>query len=244
MKKFLVLPALLIQVVIAFAQNIRPLNELINNTNSGWNIVQSLIDHAKNKIVILSADTIKAKNALYQIQITTRSPMGAIIYKTGGILVDDGWIRILGSGSKKLRSITSWNNERSIVAAVEHAPSILVADDIIGGFFAINGGSLGADVGKIYYLSPDNLNLEPLNLTYTDFLKFCFNGDLDKFYQGLRWNNWRTEVLSLSGDQCFNFYPYLWSTEGKDISKNNRTIIPVAEMFSFEMTSRKEQGNK
>ena len=37
------------------------------------------------------------------MQMPTSSPMGAVIYETGGILIHYGWLRILGSGSFKLR---------------------------------------------------------------------------------------------------------------------------------------------
>ena len=31
------------------------------------------------------------------MQMPTSSPMGAVIYETGGILIHHGWLRILGS---------------------------------------------------------------------------------------------------------------------------------------------------
>jgi len=74
----------------------RQVEELINKTDPGWIFVDEWIKSAKNKVEILSVDTTKAKDALYKTQVTTRSPMGAIIYMTGGLLIDDGWIRILG----------------------------------------------------------------------------------------------------------------------------------------------------
>jgi len=42
--------------------------------------------------------------------------------------------------------------------------SCLIGDDSAGGFFAINGGALGNDPGKVYYLSPDNLKWEPMEM--------------------------------------------------------------------------------
>ena len=39
--------------------------------------------------------------------------------------------------------------------------------------------------GKVYYFSPDNLEYEPLDLTYTDILNFCFNYNLDDFMKGI-----------------------------------------------------------
>jgi hypothetical protein len=72
---------------------------------------------------------------------------------------------------------------------------------------SINGGVFGGDAGKIYYLSTDNLERKSLDLTYTEFVNFCFNGDLANFYKDLRWNNWKDEVAKLDGNMAFNFFP-------------------------------------
>jgi hypothetical protein len=80
----------------------RSLDELINKTEPGWTLVKQWVDSAKNKIEILPVDTEKAKDALYKTQVTTRSPMGPIVYMTGGLIINNGWIRILGSGNSKL----------------------------------------------------------------------------------------------------------------------------------------------
>ena len=93
--------------------------------------------------------------------------MGAIAYETGGILIDHGWLRVLGSGHQKLpRSIVEWNLNRS-------SGYLLVADDAVGGFFSINGGALGSDQGLMYYWAPDTLEWESLAL------------DTQTFYAGL-----------------------------------------------------------
>lgn len=101
--------------LIAAAQNkMRSVDDLINKTDPGWTLVQAWIKSAKNKVEILVVDTVKAKDALYKTQVTTRSPMGAIVYMTGGLLIDDGWIRILGSGNTKLsRTLPDWNKGKS-----------------------------------------------------------------------------------------------------------------------------------
>lgn len=221
----------------------RTLEELINYTDPGWPFVQQMIDSAKNKIEVLPCDTTRAKLALYQTQVTSRSPMGAIIFSTGGILVDGGWVRIVGSGSKKLnRSLPEWNKGKSFKNFGDVPGYYLIADDAIGGFFALNNGFLGKAMGKVFYLSADRLVWEPLNMTYTDFLYFCFSDNLNNFYDNLRWINWRKEVAKLKGDKVFNFYPYLWTKEGKNINQNKRKIIPVEEQFQFNMQSRQQLG--
>ncbi|MEZ0130552.1 DUF2625 domain-containing protein [Flavobacterium sp. LBUM151] len=217
--------------------------ELIDKADPGWPIVENWIKSAKNKVEVLPADALKAKEALYKTQVTTRSPMGAIVYMTGGILVDDGWIRILGSGNSKFnRTLPDWNKGKSFNEFGEMPPFFLIADDAIGGFYFLNGGGLGTDTGKIYYLSPDSLEFEQLDVTYSEFLEFCFNNDLNKFYEGSRWKGWREEVSKLKGDEVFNFYPFLWTAEGSDINKNSRKIIPVQEQYSLNLDLRKQLG--
>ncbi len=244
-KRFLA-PIFLLLTLTGFAQNnMRKLEDLINTKDSGWPFVQQMIDSAANHLEILPADSSKANDALLKTQVTTRLPMGAIIYQTGGILVDHGWIRILGSGSRTInRSLPDWNKGKSIQEFGQTPPYLLIADDAVGGFFAINGGAFGKDLGKTYYLSPDRLLWEPLDLTYTDFLYFCFNNDLNEFYQNLKWINWEKDVAKLEGNKVFNFSPVLWSKEGKDINKNSRKKIPVGEQFQFNMESRKRLGIK
>jgi hypothetical protein len=228
----------------SFAQNaMRPVDELINKTDPGWTLVKDWIQSAKNKVEILEVDTVKAKDALYKTQVTTRSPMGAVVYMTGGLLIDDGWIRILGSGSTKLsRTLPGWNKGKTFKDFGDAPSYLLIADDAIGGFYLLNGGGLGNDLGKVYYFSPDNLQYEPLDLTYSDFLQFCFNSDLDKFYKGSRWKKWREEVSKLDGDKVFNFYPFLWTKEGKNINKNSRKAISVEEQFNLNLEFRKQLG--
>jgi hypothetical protein len=64
---------------------------------------------------VLPADPKKGEQALLAIQVTTRSPMGAIAYGSGGLLVDHGWIRVLGGGHARLpRDIGSWNFPKNV----------------------------------------------------------------------------------------------------------------------------------
>ncbi len=228
----------------SLAQNkMSSLEELVNKTDPGWALVSQWIDSAKNKVEILPADTTKAKEALVKLQVTTRSPMGAIVYMTGGLLVDRGWIRILGSGSSKLgRSLPDWNTGKTLIDSVETSGFLLIADDAIGGFFILNGGIFSDDIGKVFYFSPDHLEFEALDLTYSEFLLFCFNNDLDMFYEGYRWKNWEQEVAGLDGDKVYNFYPPLWTKEGKDLNKTSRKAIPVDEQFRVNIHFRKQLG--
>ena len=159
--------------------------------------------------------------------------MGAVVYETGGILIDDGWLRILGSGSAKLpRGLGSWNLSRTQSEPAGPAPYYLFADDVAGGYFAINGGGLNGKVGNVFYLPPDTLEWEDCGKGYGDFLNWALNGDLQLFYENLRWKNWHEEIRDLNGDSVYTFFPFLWTEEGSDINQVSRKRIPIAEHYA------------
>lgn len=228
--------------VTIFAQyKMRPVDALINRTDPGWMVVKEWIDSAKNKVEVLPVDTLKAKNALYKTQVTTRSIMGAIVFSTGGILIDDGWIRILGSGSSKMqRALPDWNKGKTFMEFGDRPAFFLVADDAAGGYFAINYGNFGTDLDSIYYLSPDDLAWQSLGMNYEDFIWFCFTGDLKRFYSGIRWTTWQKDIQTLKADEVFQIYPPLWSKEGKDIEKDIKNPVPAEENYSYTIQLRKQ----
>jgi hypothetical protein len=86
-------------------------------------------------------------------------------------------------------------------------------------FFALNRGALGNDGVKVYYLAPSTLVWQPLNLTYKDFLGFCFEGDIEEFYKPYMGKNWKFEIQNLPTDKCYNYSPPLWAKEGKNFQK-------------------------
>jgi hypothetical protein len=79
----------------------RELRELVNQDEPAWPLVQKWISEATNPVEVLPTGPVRSE-ALLATQVTTRSPMGAIIYETGGLLVDHGWVRVLGSGHPRL----------------------------------------------------------------------------------------------------------------------------------------------
>lgn len=173
--------------------------------------------------------------SLLAAQVTTRSPMGAIAYHCAGILIDHGWLRILGAGGHEdfSRSLPGWNHERS-------ERFYLVADDAIGGFFAMNGGAFGtADPGKLFYFAPDKLDWEALGLGYSDFLPWALSGRMAKFYESERWPGWEAETLGLSADQAINIYPPLFS-KGPAVEQRSWRVVPVAEQWGMQMDFRRQ----
>jgi hypothetical protein len=215
----------------------KPLSELINRQEPAWEFVSQWIREAKNKVEVLPRQQAQADSSLLAAQVTTRSPMGAIIYETGGLLIDGGWLRVLGSGSLQLnRTLMGWNQGKL-------TGMLLVADDVLGGFYALNGGAFGTEtVGQIFYFAPDSLEWEPTGKTYSEFLQFCFSGDLKAYYRDMRWPGWEKEIIQLSGTQGLACYPFLFTREGKDIRRSRRAPVPVQELWDFGQDMQRQLG--
>ncbi|WP_323842382.1 MULTISPECIES: DUF2625 domain-containing protein [unclassified Moraxella] len=211
----------------------KTLQELINLDEPAWELIQEWLNNANKPYEIIPKNQEQAEQELLANQVTTRSSMGAIIYETGGMLIDNGWLRILGSGGKKLnRTLSGWNKGKSFENIGDVPSFLLIADDVLGGYFAINGGGLGDNLGMIYYFDPDLLAWEDLNITYSHFIEWALTGDLEQFYQGFRWQNWQDEAKQLDGNQVFSFFPFLSTQEGKEIDKVSRKVISIQEYYS------------
>jgi hypothetical protein len=188
-------------------------------------MLQQWISHATNEIELLACDQTAGEQALLALQVTTRSPMGALAYSTGGLLVDGGWMRVLGAGCARLpRSIAGWNGRLP--------GAMLVGDDAIGGFFAVNGGALNGASGHVHYFAPDTLAWESMNIGYSDWLRWICAGDVATYYAKSKWTSWRDEVANLSGDSAFSFYPPLF-TKADSIDDRSRRVVPLAELWNF-----------
>ncbi|MBO0859659.1 MAG: DUF2625 family protein [Chloracidobacterium sp.] len=167
-------------------------------------------------------------SGMLAVQVTTHSTLSALAYDTGGLLIDAGWLRLLGSGQPRLtRTLSEWNAGRA-------TDYYLVGDDAAGGFFAINGGALGSELGVVYYWAPDSLEWECLDLGFTDFVNAFLTNRIAKFYEGLRWSTWRDDIKNLSSDRRFAFYPFLWTKEGSPENSHRKTVS-VSEAFDTKV---------
>lgn len=194
----------------------RSLEELIDLADPSFPLIEEWVDDASSDVTLLPVDRAAAEETLLALQVTTRSAMGGLAFHTGGILVDGGWLRVLGGGSPQLpRSLASWNQ---IGAPQVRMPgAMLVGDDVLGGFFAVDGGAFGNRDGKVWYLSPDTAEWECLDLGHTDWVHWALTGDIDEFYEPLRWDGWEKEVAALAPD-------HVVSAQGP---------MPVEDMFAL-----------
>ena len=205
----------------------KQLDQLIALQDPALPLVQALLDQAQRPFELLAPGDARAR-VLLDLQVTTRSTLGAIAYETGGLLIDHGWLRVLGGGHPRLnRNLADWSKGRA-------EGYLLVADDVAGGFFAINGGGLGQDPGALYYWAPDTLMWEALEIGYSDFLGWALSDQLSAFYEDLRWPTWREDLQSASADQCFSFFPFLWTREGS-VQGSSRKVVDIAQQYAMNV---------
>lgn len=211
----------------------KDLSELLNKDDPAWPEVAEMIKTSENPVEVLEPD-IGARDAnLIKMQVSTRSVLGAIAYETGGLLIDHGWLRILGSGHRKLpRSFSEWNDRW--FEAEKNRPYCLVADDVIGGFWSMNIGGLGETMGELFYFAPDSLEWEATEIQYSQFIAWSMTAKLEQFYENFRWPGWQEEVQAVAGDQAFSIYPFLWAM-GPPIGERSRKAVPITEVFQLNV---------
>ncbi|TQF13555.1 DUF2625 family protein [Myxococcus llanfairpwllgwyngyllgogerychwyrndrobwllllantysiliogogogochensis] len=214
----------------------RTLQELLDATSPAWPLVQEWLASASSPVEVLPRDEVAAGEVLQQLQVTTRSTLGAVAYETGGLLVDQGWLRVLGSGGVRMRgSLANWNALGVHLAVAPTQGMLLVAHDVLGGHFALDGGALGEGRGGAFYFAPDSLKWEDLGRGYSDLLAFFLGGDLSEFYGAYRWSGWSEDVSRLSPDEGFSLHPPLWTAEGKDPALVSRRAVPMTELLNVQL---------
>ena len=99
------------------------------------------------------------------------------------------------------------------------------------------------DLGSLYYFAPDNLEWEPLHISYSDFVYWAFTGDLDEFYGEQRWSGWEQEIKAVSGDESVSFYPFLWA-EHKDFNDRMREVVNVEQLWISQHVDRGDRRDE
>ncbi|MFB7611831.1 DUF2625 domain-containing protein [Streptomyces gardneri] len=223
----------------------RELSELIEVEDPAWPVLGEELRGAAVPVDVLDADPGRGAAALVQTQVTVRSFLGAFLLRTGGAFVDDGWLRVYGSpaadNSRRLPSLARVNNYPPVTVPDWRPQSgLIVAHDILGGAFVVQGGpaeqvGLPGQPGEVIYFAPDSLRWEALGSGYGAWLSWMLAGGTEEFYENLRWPGWRDEVRDLDADRGLTLYPPLWSAEAhQDLGATSRRVVAMAELLDLE----------
>jgi hypothetical protein len=225
----------------------KSLSELVQVDDPAWPELQRLISNCPQPVQVLEPDIHRRERALLNIQNSLASTLGAVIWHTGGVLVDHGWLRILGSGCHKLqRDVFHWATHLGWWTAQDLPPGApVVADDVLGGLFALNWGQIDPDTGinEVFYFAPDTLGWECLHTGYSAFFSSMLSGGTVEFYKGLRWDGWEIEVSRLTPDQGVSAWPPPWTKEGKDLSLVSRRPVLLREIVGMQFDFARQLQN-
>ncbi|MFJ2008639.1 DUF2625 domain-containing protein [Streptomyces chartreusis] len=222
----------------------RGIDELVNVDDPAWPELQGVLRASSVPVQVLPADINEGRRCLLQMQVTGRSVLGALALHTGGLLVDNGWLRVFGGGcgsvaDGRLLSLAQVNRfPTDFDPGWRPATGLVVGHDIVGGVFALNGGDPAAAgrpgaPGQMTYFAPDALEWEAMEMGHSGWVSWLLSGRLETFYDGMRWPGWREEAAALAFEQGLSVYPFLWSKEAHaDLGATSRRPAPMREVLA------------
>lgn len=194
--------------------------------NSIWKEIINIANQANRKIIFLKADIIDRKEECESLGIPSKTVLYSVVSNSNGIIIDN-WIRIWGQDSSLNNGLFYYNSKfKDYISGM-----ILVACDVVGGLFAINITRFN-DNNLIWYFAPDTLDWECLNMKYNEFLAWTFQGNIDEFYETMRWKNWEEDVKGLDINKAILVYPFLWAKEC-DIENSTKKLVAIDEIISM-----------
>jgi hypothetical protein len=225
-------------------ERVRLFENLTATQEPAWPELRRLVGGASVTAETLAPDEPTSRRTLEQLQVTTASFLGAVVVHTGGLVIDHGWLRVYGSpppgGPGSMPGLASVNGfPPAPDAAWIQAHGLVVAHDVLGGTYVLNGNDPAAvarpgNPGEMIHLAPDTLQWEPLGAGYAAWLMWALDGGLADLTDGLRWEGWQAETRGLSGDRGLNVYPPLWSREAhEDLGATSRADVPMAELVEL-----------
>lgn len=212
---------------------VRSVAELVEVEDPAWPSVREMLAVAAVPVTVLPVDPVYAREVLFRLQVTAYSTLGALALHTGGVVVDRGWLRILGGGHAGLPDLAAVNG---VGEPGGGRGFLTVGVDVLGGQFAVNGGTLPGKLGEVCFFGADTLRWEPIGGGHSAFIGWAVGGGLADFYAGVRWPGWAEEVECLSADTGLSIHPPLWSAEGRaDIAATSRRSCPIAELTALHL---------
>jgi hypothetical protein len=221
----------------------RELNELIEVEDPAWPELQTMFEACPIPLTVFAPDPRESTRGLLQLQVTARSMLGGLTLNSGGLLVDDGWVRVYGGGPGAahggLPSLAQVNGfPETFDAGWPAGAGLVVAHDVLGGVFAVNGvDPAGAgrpgEPGQMTYFAPDTLEWEALGIGHSAWLAWLLSERVEGFYSALRWAGWRAEAAAAGLSQGISVFPFLWSKQAEDLAATTRRPVPMSEVLGM-----------
>lgn len=209
----------------------RTLDELLATEDPAWPAVRRMALTSPERVEVLPVPRATGEQVLHRLQVGADSALGAMALGCGGMLLDHGWLRLLGGGSEHLADLASGTGLRGHVVVGE--AGLVVAHDVLGGRYAL-GRPEASNPGDLAYWAPDSLAWDPLEMGYSAFLSWVLEVGTGPFYRDWRWPAWETEVDELAPDEGLLLDPPPWTPQGRDVAATARRRVPLAELVTHQ----------
>lgn len=187
--------------------------------DSLWPKVRRLAEASGARILPIDHTTV--------VSVLPDAALSEVVARSGGLLIDGGWLRVLGSGSADLIDIAAANQ-----GALGVEPyGVLVGYDVLGGQFSLAAESTRMKP-TIHYYQPDEVRWLDLMIGYAEWLMLMLDGSTTEFYADLRWPGWREDTRDCPLDKGYALDPPPWSSRGRDVSTVVRHLEPIAELVA------------
>ncbi|NNG18072.1 DUF2625 family protein [Naumannella sp. ID2617S] len=204
-----------------------------------WTEWRSAALAAGGDVLVMGATDTSASASLHSQGITPDSAIGAFAQHCGAVLVDGGWLRLLGAGVPGLPGLHRANQS----PAESPTAPFVVAVDVLAGVFAVNGGSIpDAAPGHVCHWAPDTLAWRDLGLTHTEWAAWVATDGVDDFYTRVRWPGWRQTLSRVRLDQGAHLHPPPFTPEGRDRGRVSVAVIPFIELISVYADTAAQVG--
>lgn len=205
-----------------------------------WDKALNLINSSDKEVNVFGGEKNVGIKETKILGIDKESLLGAIILYTSGICVDN-WVRIIGQASFDRRGVVLYNKNSNIDKQLTEE-LLIIGQDIVGGIFAINNGKFTEGINQIWYFAPDTLEWECLDMDYYRFFTWLLSDNIDKFYNSMRWDNWRDDCKLVGFDEVILIYPFLWSREC-DLNTISKKIVAFEELRNLNFDIAKKINN-
>lgn len=230
----------------------REIDELTRVDDPAWPELREAFAGSAVPVRVLAADPAEGRRSVLQMQVTARSTLGALAWNCGGLVLDDGWVRVFGGGSDASGGLPSLAQVNRFPDAFDPDWSpeagLVVGQDALGGVFALNGHDPAASgrpgsPGRMTYFAPDTLAWEAMDMGHSSWVHWLLSGRLETFYDGLRRPGWREEAAALDLSQGISVFPFLWTEEAHaDLAANSRRAVPMREVLGVAADFARQLG--
>lgn len=180
------------------------------NEQELWIEICNLISKSSKKICVFEGNKNVGYRELKKMNVFPKSTLGVIVIHSSGIIVDN-WLRLVGQKNLKHKGILDYNDYQKENISIEKMT--IIAQDVVGGLFAINVGKYQDGLKKVWYFAPDTLQWECMYMNYAEFVAWAIQGNTDEFYDSMRWKGWEEICSKVEFDEMMLIYPFLWSKE-------------------------------